>query len=459
MKSSALAAVTLTVLAVFLLPLSVTGEEKTNYFTIKGGIYSPESDDLEGFDTGSALEIAFGHYFNRNFTLELGLGHLKTDAIFTGFDPPPLGDFVRDDEITIMPLTLTAKGLYPLNENLELYGLVGGGLYFADSESSISSSLLGDISYDDSDTPIGVHVGFGFNYSITPRLSLAVEGKHFWAGAKMNYSPAQINPDLDGYIVTAGVTFSFGEKKEKEPPAPEVVSPPKDSDRDGVFDDSDECPGTLAGVKVDSTGCPLDSDGDGVYDGIDECPGTPAGIRVDRSGCPLDSDGDGVYDDLDECPDTPKGVRVNQKGCPMDSDGDGVIDTLDRCPQTPKGASVNEYGCWVCKDVNFDFDKWNIKPEYYPNLDMQVDLLKRNPDMTVEIQGHTDNIGPKEYNQGLSERRANAVMNYLVKKGIAKERLSAKGYGFSAPLASNETKEGRAKNRRVQFSVCDDEMQ
>jgi OOP family OmpA-OmpF porin len=215
----------------------------------------------------------------------------------------------------------------------------------------------------------------------------------------------------------------------------------------------------LAGVKVDSTGCPLDSDGDGVYDGIDECPGTPAGIRVDRSGCPLDSDGDGVYDDLDECPDTPKGVRVNQKGCPMDSDGDGVIDTLDRCPQTPKGASVNEYGCWVCKDVNFDFDKWNIKPEYYPNLDMQVDLLKRNPDMTVEIQGHTDNIGPKEYNQGLSERRANAVMNYLVKKGIAKERLSAKGYGFSAPLASNETKEGRAKNRRVQFSVCDDEMQ
>jgi hypothetical protein len=82
MKSSALAAVTLTVLAVFLLPLSVTGEEKTNYFTIKGGIYSPESDDLEGFDTGSALEIAFGHYFNRNFTLELGLGHLKTDAIF-----------------------------------------------------------------------------------------------------------------------------------------------------------------------------------------------------------------------------------------------------------------------------------------------------------------------------------------------------------------------------------------
>ncbi|MBN1831614.1 MAG: OmpA family protein [Deltaproteobacteria bacterium] len=274
----------------------------------------------------------------------------------------------------------------------------------------------------------------------------------------MNYSPAQNDPDLDGYIITAGVSFSFGGKREQEPPSPEVVSLPKDSDRDGILDDSDKCPGTPAGVKVDNTGCPLDSDGDGVYDDIDECPGTPAGIRVDRSGCPLDNDGDGVYDDRDECPDTPKGVRVDQKGCPMDSDGDGVIDTLDQCPRTPKGATVNEYGCWVCKDVNFDFDKWNIKPEYYPNLDMQVDFFKRNPDMTVEIQGHTDNIGPKEYNQGLSEKRAKAVMNYLVEKGIAKERLSAKGYGFSVPMASNDTKEGRAKNRRVQFSVCDDEM-
>ncbi len=459
MKSLGMMVITLTALVIFLFPLSVTGEEQTNYFTIRGGIYSPESDDLEGFDTGSALEIAFGHYFNRNFALELGLGHLKTDATFTGFDPYLLGDFVENGEITIMPITLSGKGLYPLNENLELYGLVGGGLYIADSESSISSSLLGNLSRDDSDKLIGVHVGLGFNYSITPRLSLGVEGKHFWADAKMNYSPAQINPDLDGYIVTAGVTYFFGKKKEKEPPTPLEVSTPKDSDGDGIYDDMDKCPGTPAGVRVDRSGCPLDSDGDGVYDDADKCPGTPEGVRVDRSGCPLDSDGDGVYDDLDECPNTPEGVRVDQKGCPMDSDGDGIIDTLDQCPRTPKGATVNECGCWVCKDVNFDFDKSNIKPEYYSNLDMQVDFLKRNPDITVEIQGHTDNIGPKEYNQRLSERRARAVMNYLVENGISKERLSAKGYGFSIPMASNETKEGRAKNRRVQFSVCDEEMQ
>jgi len=429
MKSHTLMAITLTVLAVFLLPLSVTGEEETDYFTLRGGIYSPESDGNDGFDTGSALEIAFGHYFNRNFALELGLGYLETDAVFSGFDPLFLGNFREDDGITIMPLTLTAKGVYPFRENLELYALVGGGLYYADFESSISSSFLGSLSRDDSYTPLGAHVGLGFNYRITPRLSLGVEGKHFWTDGKINYSPAYIDPDLDGYIVTAGVTFLFGGEKKKELPPPEVVSPPKDSDGDGILDD------------------------------MDRCPGTPAGVKVDRSGCPLDSDGDGVYDDSDECPDTPRGVRVDQKGCPLDSDGDGIIDSSDRCPRTPKGATVNEYGCWVCKDVNFDFDKSNIKPEYYPNLDMQVDFLKRNPDMTVEIQGHTDNIGSKVYNQRLSERRAHAVMNYLVENGIAKERLSAKGYGFSAPMASNETKEGRAKNRRVQFSVCDDEMQ
>jgi opacity protein-like surface antigen len=459
MKNLALIAITLTVLVVFLSPLSVTGEEKTNYFIIRGGIYSPKSDDLEDFDTGSAVEIAFGHYFNRNFALELGLGYLDTDAECSGFDPILLGNFKEDDEITIMPLTLTAKGEYPLGDNLKLYGLVGGGLYFADAESNISSSFLGNLSPDDSATSLGVHVGLGFNYSITPRLSLGVEGRHFLADAKLNYSAAHIDADLDGYIVTAGVTFLFGGDKKKELPPPEVVSTPKDSDRDGVLDDLDKCPGTPSGVKVDRSGCPLDSDGDGVYDDIDECPGTPAGVRVDRSGCPLDNDGDGIYNDLDECPDTPKGVKVDPKGCPMDSDRDGVIDTLDRCPRTPKGATVNEYGCWVCKDVHFDFDKSNIKPEYYPNLDMQADFLKRNPDIAVEIQGHTDNIGHEGYNQRLSEKRANAVMNYLIEKGIPKERLSAKGYGFSVPMASNETKEGRARNRRVQFSVCDDEMQ
>lgn len=141
---------------------------------------------------------------------------------------------------------------------------------------------------------------------------------------------------------------------------------------------------------------------------------------------------------------------------PKDSDGDGVIDSLDKCPNTPKGATVNEVGCWVCKNLNFDFDKWDIRPQYYPCLNEGVEYLESQPDMKVEVQGHTDNIGSQKYNQKLSEKRAMEVMNYLVTKGIAKERLCAKGFGFSDPVATNDTEEGRAKNRRVQFNPISD---
>ena len=196
---------------------------------------------------------------------------------------------------------------------------------------------------------------------------------------------------------------------------------------------------------------PLDSDGDGVYDHLDQCPDTPRGVKVDERGCPLDSDGDGVYDYMDRCPDTPKGVKVDARGCPLDTDGDGVYDHLDKCPDTPKGASVNKVGCWVLKGVLFDTGKWDIKPQAYPTLNEVVSILKNNPSMNLEIQGHTDNRGSAAFNQGLSENRAKAVMDYLVENGIDEGRLSAKGYGFSRPAASNDTPEGRSLNRRVEL--------
>jgi len=226
---------------------------------------------------------------------------------------------------------------------------------------------------------------------------------------------------------------------------------PIDSDGDGIPDYLDKCPGTPKGVEVDCDGCPLDSDGDGVPDYLDECPGTPRGVAVDSRGCPLDSDGDGVPDYRDKCPGTPKGVTVDSAGCPLDSDGDGVPDYRDACPRTPRGALVDERGCWVIGDTLFDFDKYVIKPQYYPLLDQVIGVLKKNPSLKVEIEGHTDNFGSRAYNEILSHRRANAVMNYLIQGGIDKKRLSAVGYDFSRPRASNENEEGRALNRRVQF--------
>ena len=227
-----------------------------------------------------------------------------------------------------------------------------------------------------------------------------------------------------------------------------------DADGDGVLDDADKCPGTPTGVEVNSKGCPLDSDGDGVPDYKDNCPGTSKDAKVDAMGCPLDSDGDGVPDHRDKCPDTPKGVKVDNSGCPLDSDGDGVYDDMDKCPDTPKGATVNERGCWAFKGkVFFDFNKSEIKSEADPLMKEAINILEENPDMRVEVQGHTDRKGPEAYNQMLSEKRAMAVKAYLIKEGIDSGRLEVKGYGESEPIDSNDTEEGRQRNRRVRFKV------
>jgi OOP family OmpA-OmpF porin len=236
-----------------------------------------------------------------------------------------------------------------------------------------------------------------------------------------------------------------------------------DDDGDGVANHLDKCPGTPKGVTVDADGCPVDSDGDGVPDYLDKCPGTPAGVKVNADGCPIDSDGDGVPDHLDKCPGTPKGVKVDAVGCPLDSDGDGVPDYLDKCPGTPRGVPVDENGCpptgvvirgdeWAVEgQVLFDTDKATLKPSAQALLDRVVAFLQKNQQWQVEIQGHTDNTGPKAWNETLSQMRADSVKNYLVTRGVAADRLTAKGFGWSEPIASNDTAEGRQQNRRVDF--------
>mgnify|MGYP003574338155 FL=1 len=138
---------------------------------------------------------------------------------------------------------------------------------------------------------------------------------------------------------------------------------------------------------------------------------------------------------------------------PMDSDGDGVTDDKDQCPNTPKGATVDARGCWTyAAVVLYDFDSAEIKSEAHPMLDEAVGILKKNPAIKVEIDGHTDNVGPAAYNMELSERRANSIMKYFVDHGVNAERLTIKGFGLTKPAASNDTKEGRAKNRRVELT-------
>ena len=138
---------------------------------------------------------------------------------------------------------------------------------------------------------------------------------------------------------------------------------------------------------------------------------------------------------------------------PLDSDGDGVTDDLDKCPNTPKGATVDARGCWTyAAVVMYDFDSAEIKTEAFPMLNEAVLILKENPEIKVEIDGHTDNRGSAAYNMNLSERRAKAVMKYFVDNGVEAERLTTKGFGLTQPAASNDTEQGRARNRRVELT-------
>lgn len=172
-----------------------------------------------------------------------------------------------------------------------------------------------------------------------------------------------------------------------------------------------------------------------------------------------DADGDGVPDDKDACPNTARGVAVNAVGCPKDSDGDGVADYKDKCPGTTAGVKVNANGCEIAASVviqttadDFDFDSAELKSNMQTELNGFANkVLNSKGNEHVEIIGHTDSTGPEAYNQKLSERRAQAVADYLGSKGVF--NVSTKGMGESAPVADNGTRAGRAMNRRVELNT------
>jgi OmpA-OmpF porin, OOP family len=136
----------------------------------------------------------------------------------------------------------------------------------------------------------------------------------------------------------------------------------------------------------------------------------------------------------------------------VDSDGDGVPDHLDKCPGTPKGATVDAEGCWIIGTIHFDFDEAEIKPDALPVLNEISAIMQKNPGLNMNINGFTDNIGTFEYNQRLSERRAEAAKKYLVDQGIDSNRFTINGFAYTMPISSNETEEGRRMNRRVEFA-------
>lgn len=320
---------------------------------------------------------------------------------------------------------------------------------------------------------VGINIGAKFHY--LTRLLTSFKDEKDVVGTEAN------QVDLPKGIVEAfiGVNYYFGKPKDSDKDGvPDKIDQcpdtpigcivddkgcPMDADNDGICDGLDKCPSTPKGCKVDATGCPMDADGDGVCDGIDKCPNTPKGVKVDATGCPPDADGDGVPDYLDKCPDTPKACKADANGCPIDSDKDGVCDGMDKCPDTPAGKKVDANGCPISEyipepekpvvltGVHFEFNKSILTPDSKTILDKVAASLIERPDVKVEIAGHTDSKGSDAYNLKLSNARADAVMQYLIGKGVKADNLTAKGYGESQPIADNKTDEGRAKNRRVEL--------
>ncbi len=350
------------------------------------------------------------------------------------------------------------------------------------------------------DDEIFAHLGIGF--MVTERIELdgtfsfATAAEDFIGSFNRNHSEVRagaaihlgrIIPFVAAGIGTSegfgtpdwraliGVRLGLGGMGRK----PSLIGTIADTDDDGINDDKDQCPNvpeTFNGTD-DEDGCPeqiasaeetdSDSDSDGINDANDKCLEQPEDLDgfEDLDGCPdLDNDNDGVLDTDDRCINNP-GTIAND-GCPdLDSDGDGIVDRLDNCPQQP-GVAANQ-GCKkkqlvklidgkieILDQVFFRTNRAIIRRKSYRLLNNVASVLNGHSELRkIRIEGHTDSRGNDNYNLKLSQRRADAVRDYLIKKGVAAERLEAVGYGETQPIETNETREGRASNRRVVFNL------
>ncbi len=186
-------------------------------------------------------------------------------------------------------------------------------------------------------------------------------------------------------------------------------------------------------------------------DVVNKCPKSPKGIVVDPNRCYMDDDFDHVMNYRDLCPLTPRGVLVDGFGCPLDDDQDGVGNRVDLCPHTPRGVPVNGRGCWKLKlTILFDAGRSELNPRYYKKLD-QVAAMMAPGLSKMEIQGHTDNQMKESYFPGLDKRRAQAVADYLIYRGVKPESLLLVSYGADKPRGDNKTPAGQTINNRVEL--------
>lgn len=386
------------------------------------------SDGDRAADDGVLLQLGIGQIISQSWNIELNVTADELDLETGG------GEYQQQGA--------GLDGLYFFKRDARFapYGLIGAG--------GLRTEVGGNMN-----TGVMANVGAGVMSRLGERsMALRFEVRHRW---NEDQESVAAESGFSDWIINAGLTMPFGG-------AVAARTTPADADGDGVADPGDRCPGTVAGAKVDVHGCEpavADNDGDGVADGSDRCPGTPKGAKVQADGCEADSDGDGVADGKDRCPGTPAGVAVDTTGCERDSDGDGVVDRSDACPDTPRGNVVDGRGCIVIaervtlKGVTFETNSPKLTGKSRPVLDDMAATLTQHAHLRIEVAGYTDSTGSVEHNVTLSQQRAEAVRQYLIDRGVAADRLVAKGYGPADPVADNTTPAGRTENRRVELRV------
>ncbi|WGH74450.1 OmpA family protein [Tenacibaculum tangerinum] len=397
----------------------------------------------------SISRITVEKYLNSGFTLQFAgsLNKVKTYAAI--------------DDIDQLYWAIDANVKYDLNGLFGDTGWWDPFVYLGGGYTDFGRMIDGDFVEGGEGT---LNAGAGFNVWFNDNLGLS-----FQTGGKKEFA----DKIRDHFQHSLGLVFKFGGKDtdgdgvyDRDDACPEVAGLKEfngcpDTDGDGIKDSDDACP-EVAGLAA-LNGCP-DADGDGIADKDDACP-TEKGTQA-NNGCP-DADGDGVVDGKDKCPNT-AGPAANN-GCPWpDTDGDGVLDKDDKCPNEAGVASNNGCPEVVIKEeaikrlnefaraIYFNTGKATFRTGTTGKLDLIAEVMKEYPKANFSIQGHTDSSGSNSLNQRLSERRAKAVLDYLVvKSGIDSSRLVSAGFGEDYPIADNSTREGRAQNRRVEIKLVD----
>lgn len=318
--------------------------------------------------------------------------------------------------------------------------------------------------YKNPSTDFVMEAGPGMTLHLVGPLHLRTDVR--WYGT---FGPDSTNDEADTW---QNVEWTLGIDLRREVPP--------DRDEDGYKDKEDDCPDDPEDFDdfEDDDGCPeRDNDKDGVYDDHDACPENPEdrdGFE-DGDGCPdTDNDGDGIKDKRDRCPDHPEDEDgwEDDDGCPeRDNDGDGLPDKRDTCPDEPE--TLNNFqdkdGCpdeipvevkrftGVIEGITFETNKAVIRPSSQGTLLDALDVLERYPDLRLEVQGHTDDVGNDQFNLELSQARADSVVAWFIQHEVDPRRLRPMGYGETVPIADNFTDAGRAENRRVEFKLIEDD--